>query len=182
MTSRDSDEVVFRGRAVAPWLWWGTWVAMLAVAFVPPLLDGGLDDGIGDLLVGAFAYGLAWGVPVWVTLITLWSMEFYGRTRLTRTTLQVGRDRMPVADLDPAGVRGLDREQPSIGARLRSSMGDVHLPGSATPEFRYLGGSYGTPIGMDAVSLPLRNGGVVRFYVRDRAALLTAVDRVLAGG
>jgi len=177
------DTVVYRGRAVAGWLWWGTWAALLAMALVPPVLE---DDfvSIGDFLIQVFAYGVAWGVPIWVMLLTLWSMEFYGRLTLTRSTLRVGRDRMPLSELDPVGARAVDREQPAMGARLRTSAGDVHVPRSARARphgatFRYLGGSYGTPWGMDAVSLPTRDGGAVRFYVRNRGAFLAALDGVL---
>src|SRR5690606_19604621 len=151
------------------WLWKGTWAALLAVAILPPVLFGDVDS-LGDLLVQVFAYGLAWGVPVWVTLLTLWSMDFYGKVTVTRSELRVGRDRMPLAELDPAGGRAVDEDEPTLGRRVRSSAGDVHVPTSrpdpSGATYRYLGGSYGTPIGMDAISLPTRDGGAVRFYVR----------------
>lgn len=148
---------------------------------VPPLLEDGPPPSLADFLIDAAAYGVAWGVPVWVMLVTLWSMDFYGRVTLTRSTLRVGRERLPVADLDPVGARAVDRNHPSLSARVRASAGDLHLPRMRVEGVRYLGGSYGTPYGMDSVTLPLRDGSGVRFYTRDRGALLTALNDVLPG-
>ena len=184
MTRADSDRVVHRGRAVAGWLWWDTWAALLAAAVVPTLVYDDFDS-TGDFLAQALGYGVVWGLVVWIVLITLWSMEFYGKVTLTRSDLRVGRDRVPLAELDPAGVRAVAANRPpSLGRRVRSSMGDVHVPtsrpvGPDGATFRYLGGSFGTPVGTDAISLPTRDGGAVRFSVRDRGALLAALYGVL---
>lgn len=174
--------VLYRAKAVGPRAWWLCWGLLSAIAVVPALLQPSDEGFLLDLL----AYAGAWGIPIWVTLLTLWSVDRYAAITLTRSTLRVGRDRLPVADLDPDGVRAVPREQPSAARRLADSAGQIQVPGTRIDlvsrpgrELRHLGGSWGTPLGMDSVLLPLRDGSAVLVDVRDRAGLLAAIDPLL---
>lgn len=56
---------------------------LLTLLFVGGLVAN-LEDGFGDALISALAYVVAWGIPVWVALLTLYSIDRYGKIELTR--------------------------------------------------------------------------------------------------
>ncbi len=53
---------------------WG----LLTLLFVGGLVAN-LEDGFGDALLSALAYVVAWGIPVWVALVTFASIDRYGK-------------------------------------------------------------------------------------------------------
>lgn len=119
-----------------------------------------------------------------IWLLTLWSLDRYGAVTLTRETLRVGRDRVPVADIEPHWVRTLaTKADPALAQRLGTSASTVQVPGSKQADRdrgRLLGGAYAATFGDDLVTLELRGNERVTVPTRDRrgllAGLLTALD------
>jgi DUF3093 family protein len=113
-----------------------------------------LPDGIGAFLALTCAYLFVLvpllGVPI--------SKRRYHRIQLTTEVLRVGRERLPVADLDPA----------SIGA--------PYEPAGSEP--RLVGGAYGPPLGWSSVVVRTRRGEPLVICTRDPDALLAALAQV----
>lgn len=118
-----------------------------------------------------------------IWLLTLYSMNRYGAITLTRETLRVGRDKVPVADIEPQWVRMLAaRADPTLAQRLGTSATALQLPGAREVDRsrgRLLGGAYGTTIGDDLVTLELRRDGIAR---NTRVSVPTKDRRGLLGG
>lgn len=184
MAARRLDgPALYRVRAVSTRAWRIAWGLLLAVAVLPAVLQ----PSEAGFLVDAPVYAVTWGIPLWVALLALWSINRYGDIAITPTTLAVGIHRVPLADLDPAGVREVPRRPPGVADRLTTSLEQVQVPHTPLDtvsrpgrRVRILGGAWGTPAGMDAVELPLRDGTAVLVAVRDRAALLDALGSALA--
>ena len=133
-----------------------------------------------QVVTAAIIPGMVFGV--W--LLTLWSLNRYGAITLTRDTLRVGRDRVPVADIEPQWVRMLaHRADPTLVQRLGTSATTVQAPGASQVDAgrgRLLGGAYGTTLGDDLVTLELRRDGAQRnarvsVPTKDRRGLLAGL-------
>ena len=132
------------------------------------------------VVVSVVAPGAIFGI--W--LLTLWSIDRYGTVTLTRDALRVGRDTVPVAEIEPQWVRMLaHKADPSLAERLGTSATTLQLPGDRLVDpdrGRLLGGAYGATLGHDLVTLELRRNARVSVPTRDRrgllGGLLTALD------
>jgi len=148
------SEVLYSERAIRPWAWRLAWAILALVAIVPALIDPSDGDrSLPNLALNIVAYGLTWAIPVWIALLTMWSIDRYGTITLTRETLTVGRESIPVQQLAPPGV-------PTDGA------------------VRRFGGSYRSTAGRGSIVLVLRDGSGISFDVRDPQALLRALTAV----
>ena len=137
------------------------------IAVVPPVV-GGRTGSLGEFATNAAAYAATLGIPLWIALITLWSVNRYGRIVLTRERLRVGRHELPVAALDAAAARevALDKKGPLPPV----------VPGRVV---RHMGGAWDTPMGLEPVVLALVDGSAVVVDVKDRPGFLTALRSVL---
>ncbi|CAL9332556.1 hypothetical protein [Streptomyces sp. enrichment culture] len=102
-----------------------------------------------------------------------------------RGVLRVGRERLALADLDPASVHAaLSEPQPATAARLVTSAQtiDAPVPGLRAADRgapRLVGGGWGAPMGMDVVVIATRDGEALSIATHDRRALLTALAAAL---
>ena len=142
-------------------------VLLALTSLLPPLFFG--DTGsLGAYAVSALACCVAWGIPFWITLLTLWSVNRYGRIQITRRVLRVGRHQIPLTAIDTQVSRDLQLGTAELDALVRQRS---HI--------RRMGGAYDTPAGMGAVLLPLVDGTAALMDCRDRQGLLTALRSVL---
>ena len=166
-SSVDTAHVVYsaapvRGRT------YGIVAGMLGlIAVVPPVL-GGRTGSLGEFATNAAAYAATLGIPLWIALITLWSVNRYGRIVLTRERLRVGRHELPVAAIDAAAAW-------QIALEKKGPLPPV-VPGRVV---RHMGGAWDTPMGLEPVVLALVDGTAVVVDVKDRPAFLTALRSVL---
>ncbi|MFD9356754.1 hypothetical protein [Streptomyces sp. NPDC060031] len=115
------------------------------------------------------------GVPI--------SKFVYHRIRIdpAQGTLRVGRELIPLGDLDPASVRAARAEVPLTAAeRYAASLSAVDVPvrglrAKDQGRPRLVGGAWGVPAGMDTVTLAGRRGEPLLIATRDRTAFLTAL-------
>jgi hypothetical protein len=178
-----STEVIYARKPVSRTMWLVP--VALWVAGTLALLWTTRDDlSTFQLVMAVIAPGMLFGV--W--LLTLWSINRYAAITLTRDTLRVGRDRVPVADIEPQWVRMLARRaDPSLAQRLETSATTLQLPGATQVDpgrGRLLGGAYGTTLGDDLVTLELRRDGVQRnarvsVPTKDRRGLLAGLLEAL---
>jgi len=127
------------------------------------------------VVMSIIAPGMIFGI--W--LLTLWSINRYGDVTVTRETLRVGRETLPISALDPGWVRMLaSKAAPALRERVEASGG---VPEIADAELRnpdtghLLGGAYAATLGTDTVTLRLARGGRVAVPSGDRAGLLGAL-------
>ena len=178
MPATESD-VVYARKAVSRRAWAIPFVLLAALVVVMVLTD--LPD-VRSITVVAPLAAASPILAIW--LLTLWSINRYGAVTLTRETLRVGRDRVPVADIEPQWVRMLaTRADPALAQRFGTSASTLQLPGGRQGDRdrgRVLGGAYGATLGDDLVTLELRGNQRVSVPTRDRrgllAGLLTALD------
>ncbi|MBT2451330.1 hypothetical protein J7F03_30525 [Streptomyces sp. ISL-43] len=153
----------------------GLYVAGIAYMGVETIPE---DTGIWLILSSAFlVLGLLpfLGVPI--------SKFIYHRIRINPElgTLRVGRELIPLADLDPASVQAARAEVPLTAAeRYAASLSavDAPVPGLRAKDqgrARLVGGAWGVPAGMDTVTLANRRGEPLLIATRDRNAFLTAL-------
>jgi hypothetical protein len=177
------SEVVYASKAVSGRAWATPFILVAALTVVLVISDlPDLDSTSVVAPVGASSPVLA----VW--LLALWSMNRYGAITLTPETLRVGRDRVPVADIEPQWVHMLaHRADPTLAQRLATSATTVQLPGDAQVDNergRILGGAFGTTLGGDLVTLELRGDGLrrnerVSVPTNDRRGLLRGLVTAL---
>lgn len=172
-------EVIYARKAVSRRMWQlpsVLWVAStVALLVVSP---GGLTTF--NVVVAVVAPAMVFGI--W--LLTLYSLDRYGAITLTRETLRVGRDTLPVSRIDPTWVRMLaSKASPGLKERVLTSAAAFEVPGVETAKSdrgRLLGGAYGATLGADLVTLLLVDGTRVSVPTGDRegllAGLLTALD------
>ena len=179
-----SDEVIYARSPVSRGMW-SLPLVLWAVASVALLLTSE-ELSTAQVVLSAVGPGALFGI--W--LLTLWSIDRYAAVTLTSDTLRVGRDRVPVADIEPQWVHMLARRaDPSLAQRLATSATTVQLPGDAQVDNergRLLGGAFGTTLGGDLVTLELRGDGLhrnqrVSVPTKDRRGLLGALVTVLQG-
>jgi hypothetical protein len=174
------SEPIYRRRAVTRRVWWAIPIGGWAVATLWLVFVTSAELSRFYLVVSVIAPGMIFGI--W--LLTLWSINRYGDVTVTRETLRVGRESLPIASLDPDWVRMLaSKASPSLRERVDATGG---VPEIAEGELskrdsgRLAGGAYGSTLGADTVTLRLLTGGRVAVPSGDRAgllaALLTALD------
>ncbi|OLT41808.1 hypothetical protein BJF86_01975 [Serinicoccus sp. CNJ-927] len=93
-----------------------------------------------------------------ITALTLFSINLYGRLRITDSELRIGRDRIPLSTIDPWSVRGPGEEQ---------------VPGKA------VGGGYAVPLGMKGVGMMVDGQGPVVIPTREPERLSAALRQAL---
>jgi hypothetical protein len=130
-----------------------TWAVFLAVCLTAWLVMWIADDRrwvFPTLLVGMLG-GIAG--------LTLWSTGRYGNITLTDSELRVGRDRIPLGEIDPASVTG---------------------PGGASPSAPVVGGAYAPTLGDGTIGLVRRDGRPAQIPARDPEALAAALRAALS--
>jgi hypothetical protein len=173
------SDVIYARKPVSRTMW-RLPIALWVVGSLALLYTTRDDLSSFQVVMAVIAPGTIFGI--W--LLTLWSINRYGAITLTRDTLRVGRDRVPVAQIEPQWVRMLAaRADPSLAQRLGTSATTVQLPGAGQVDLgrgRLLGGAYGTTLGDDLVTLELRGDGVARntrvsVPTKDRRGLLAGL-------
>ena len=147
--------------------------------------------GMGYLGIGTIPdeFGLWLGMCALFLLILLpclavpISKFFYNRIQIDEQTLRVGRERIALADIDPASVQAeLQTGPPTSFQQYAESLNtiDAPLPGLRAADRgspRLVGGGWSVPMGMQSVVVRNRRGERLSIATRDRAALLTALSR-----
>ncbi|MGW1727401.1 hypothetical protein ACWCQK_31345 [Streptomyces sp. NPDC002306] len=138
-----------------------TWLTITTVLYVV---------GIGWMAVGTVPdeWGLWLGLSA-MFLVLIWvpfnavplSKYVYNRIQIDAQTLRVGRERIPLADLDPA---------------------TVHAPSPGPVNARLVGGGWSVPMGMDSVVITTRRGEALAVPTRDGSAFLSALGSALGVG
>lgn len=99
--------------------------------------------------------------------------------------LRVGRERLALADIDPASVRdALAEPDPTTVARYVKSAQTIDAPvrGLRAKDLgapRLVGGGWGAPMGMSVVVIATRDGEALSIATHDRTAFLTALSTAL---
>ncbi|WP_329167402.1 hypothetical protein OG709_20955 [Streptomyces sp. NBC_01267] len=118
------------------------------------------------------------GVPI--------SKAIYHRVRIEDGILRVGRERIPVSDVDPASVHAaIQSAEPIPAQQCASSMSSIDAPAASFRAVerkapRLVGGGWAVPMGMDSVAISNRRGEPLLIATRDRAAFLTALSNATA--
>lgn len=164
-----SRAVEYRRRVVPRRVCWALLAALVGLGVWAQWRDPGEGGhaGTASFAIGALVYGLVWGIPLWIALITAWSVNLYGTIELDQEVLRVGRERVPVRDIDRRSVLQLAAAPP----------GRRQAPGRRAN--RPTGGAYALPLGVGSVPIPLRDGRELLVQTRDRAGLLAALLAVL---
>ncbi|GGR73386.1 hypothetical protein GCM10010252_09920 [Streptomyces aureoverticillatus] len=125
-------------------------------------------------------------LPLLVCLLVPLSKLVYHRIEVDARTLRVGRERIPLAAIDPGSVRAAANEAlPGAAQRYATSLNtvDAPLPGFRAADQgnpRLVGGAWGVPMGMDSVVIGTRQGERLTIATRDRAAFLAALSHATA--
>lgn len=106
------------------------------------------------------------------------SKYFYNRIDIDPATLRVGRERLPLADLDTASVAAaLHLAQQPPGRPFAAARA---VQQSVRSEPRLVGGGWAVPMGMDSVVIATRRGQGLSIPTRNPQAFLTALTQALA--
>ncbi|WP_328319012.1 hypothetical protein [Streptomyces sp. NBC_00388] len=166
----------------APKVWSAVCIA-LYVAGIAYLGVGTLPDEFG-LWLGLSALFLLLLLPCLAVPV---SKVIYQRIRIDGGILRVGRERIPLTDVDPASVQAaLQGALPTPAERYATSMAaiDAPVPGlraAESPGPRLVGGGWAVPMGMDSVVISTRQGEALTIATRDRSAFLSALATAAAG-
>lgn len=157
-----------------------TWATICVSAYLVGVVATGaatLPDDIGACLALSLIYLVVLvpflGVPI--------SKLIYHRIQLTPDTLRVGRERIPVMELDAASIRAAQGAgAPPLAERVARSLStnDVPVPGLRASDHgapRLVGGAWGVPMGMDSVVIATRQGQQLAIVTRNRTGLLAAL-------
>jgi hypothetical protein len=162
-----------------------TWTVCCLVAYVGGVAAMGVsalpeDMGAWLAVSGLFLFVLVplLGVPI--------SKYVYHRIDLTADTLRVGRERIPVAELDPYSVQQALHQSAEGQGRMH------HLATSMNSGFtfrgrnvvdkslpRLVGGAYAVPMGMASVAIATRRGERLLVATRAPEAFLRALAQVV---
>ncbi|WP_228973051.1 hypothetical protein [Streptomyces sp. DH12] len=163
-----------------------TWTVISVGIYLALVVNLGIDtlpDDLGLWLIVSAAFLLVLLPCLAVPL----SKAIYHRVAVDGDAgvLRVGRERLALADIDPASVHAALRE-PTPGATARYAASaqavDAPVPGLRAADRgapRLVGGGWGVPLGMDIVVLTTRGGEELSIATHDRAALLAALAAVL---
>ncbi|MFB7371849.1 DUF3093 family protein [Streptomyces sp. NPDC056222] len=164
-----------------------TWTVFCVAVYLVMVVRLGVDalpEDTGVWLLVSAAYLLVL-VPCIAVPI---SKAIYHRVRVDPAggLLRVGRERIPLADVDAGSVHAAMRlVRPRAGRRYAASAGAVQSPLAGLQAAdrsapRLVGGGWAVPMGMDSVVVTTRRGERLMIATHDGAALLTAVARALA--
>ncbi|CAM5699386.1 hypothetical protein [Streptomyces purpurascens] len=158
-----------------------TWISITTVLYV---------GGIGAMAVGTVPdeFGLWLGLSaMFLVLIYLpfnavpLSKYFFNRIQIDGQILRVGRERIALADIDPASVHAASQQVvPKVSQRYATSAGaiDAPVPGLRAADLgnpRLVGGGWSVPMGMDSVVITTRQSEALTIATRDRTAFLNAL-------
>lgn len=165
--------VVFSARGVGRTAWRIAWTLLASIAVLPAFLVEPYP-ALWQRLAMIPVYALTWGLPVWIGLLTLWSVNRYADITVTDEVLRVGREVLPLDRLDPRQVR----------ARLAALTGPAMRSGAVGEDLepvrvRHMGGAFGSTLGVPSVVVGLRDRQGLRIDARDPSALLSALASVL---
>lgn len=162
-----------------------TWSAICIAVYLVGVGYMGIDaipDEIG-LWFGMCALFLVVLLPCLAVPI---SKFFYNRIRMDAQTLRVGRERIPLADIDPVSVQAAAQAgPPTTFQQYAESVHtiDAPLPGLRAADQgnpRLVGGGWGVPMGMGSVVVRTRQGERLSIATRDRVAFLAALSQATA--
>jgi hypothetical protein len=168
------------GRGSRIWIWSCVGVYVAGVAWMGAL---SLPEDLGAWLAVSGMFLL----PLAPCLVVPLSKRRYHDIDVTPDTLRVGRERIPVAELDPGSVHQAQNQLAAGGGgvlgNLTSSMNsgltirgrnvvDKSLP-------RLVGGAYAVPMGMASVAVATRHGERLLVATRSPEAFLTALAQVV---
>ncbi|CAL9279398.1 MULTISPECIES: hypothetical protein [unclassified Streptomyces] len=139
------------------------------------------DTGLWLIVSASFLLVLAPAIAVPV------SKAIYHRIVIDpeRGVLRVGRERLALADIDPASVHAaLGEPAPGTVARYVTSAQTIDAPvrGLRAKDLgapRLVGGGWGAPMGMSVVVIATRGGEALSIATHDRAAFLNALAAAL---
>ncbi|MDQ0930247.1 hypothetical protein [Streptomyces turgidiscabies] len=119
-------------------------------------------------------------------LVVPFSKVVYNRVRIDSQILRVGRERIALADIDPASVlAAAQAEPPAVAQQYAASLNtvDAPLPGLRAADqnnARLVGGGWGVPMGMDSVVIRTSQGEHLRIATRNRGAFVAALAQATA--
>jgi len=164
-----------------PKIWSGICIGIYLIAIAHAGVNT-LPDHFG-LWLGIWAMYLLLLLPCLLVPI---SKFIYNRIQIDTQTLRVGRERIPLASIDPASVLAASQGAlPTPVRRYATSANtiDAPLPGFRAADqgnTRLVGGGWAVPMGMDSVVLATRDGEGLTIATRDRAAFLQALGTQLS--
>ncbi|MEU9859741.1 DUF3093 family protein [Streptomyces sp. NPDC047971] len=165
-----------------------TWTVFCVAVYLAMVVRLGVDalpEDTGVWLLVSAAYLLVLVPCIAVPL----SKAIYHRVRVDpgRGLLRVGRERIPLTDVDPASVhQALRLVRPrTVRSRYLTPAGTVQSPLAGLQAVdrdapRLVGGGWAVPMGMDSVVVRTVRGERLSIATHDGAALLTALDRALS--
>lgn len=119
------------------------------------------------------------GMIFGIWLLTVWSIDHYAMVTITTQAMKVGRTTVPLAVLDREWILALAKTEAPTGfeAFVRSAglvqIGELSTLNQA--QGRYIGGAFGSPMGVGDMTLRKTNGEMITMPVKDRPATLTAL-------
>lgn len=158
--------------ATSPRAWRVLGLVLLVLVLASGLL--GVGSFVDGLLVGLLLAVLLGGVAA----LTLWSMQRYGRVRLTDDELRVGRHAVPVADVDPQALLVQAAARPELAARWPQAAAVDPATVQVTSKPTVMGGAYAAPAGHRVLLLRTRDGQWRQVPTRRPDALLQALLEV----
>ncbi len=118
----------------------------------------------------------------WVALLTLWSIDRYGKIELTRARLRVGRDTLPTSQVDLVDLLLQARSDEGAARRWRHVLDGVDLPAERiVGQAPLLGGAYGSVFGSQVLVIRLADASWGAIDVKRPAELLDALLRARTG-
>ncbi|MGW3494265.1 hypothetical protein [Streptomyces sp. NPDC001020] len=144
-----------------------TWSAICISVYLVGMGYMGIDtipDEFG-LWLGMCALFLLLLLPC---LVVPFSKFIYNRIQIDTQTLRVGRERIALAEIEPASVQAA-ASQTGSPAGAPTSFGQSNA--------RLVGGGWAVPMGMASVVIRTRQGEHLRIATRDRTAFLAALTQ-----
>ena len=171
---------VFYSQRTSEWAWRVCWGLLALIAVVGLLIS--LERGLKFALTSALVCAAVWGIPVWVAMLTLFSIDRYGKIRLTREALRVGRATVATAQIDLEDLLLQAREDQAAARRWAHVLSGANLPATRiVGQAPMLGGSYGSTFGSAVLTIRLTDVGWRQIDVKRWGELLDGLLRVRTG-